>query len=463
VYPADGPGAPAGRRWGIVGGGVLGMTLAHRLAERGHAVTILEAEARLGGLCEAWRLGDVTWDRHYHVILAGDAHLRALLAELGLERHIRWVAARTGFYADGRLHSISSALEFLRFPVLSLPDKLRLALTILRASRITDWRPLERVPVADWLGRWSGRRTLERVWIPLLRAKLGDSYPRVSAAFIWATIVRLYSARRGARRNETFGYVPGGYARIIDRFAAVLAERGVALELGRPVRRVEAAGPGRIGIEYGDGRRAVFDRVVLTTPSHLAARLCPDLTAVERSRLNAIEYQGIICPSLLLRRPLAGFYVTNIVDAWVPFSAVIEMSALVEPRHLGGYHLVYLPKYLAPDDPAFALPDTDLQESFVGALARMFPGLGPEDLRCFRVSRVRSVFALPTLGYSERLPPMRTSLPGLSVINSAHIVNGTLNVNETVGLAETALAEILESTDGPPARSHLVASAPAVR
>jgi hypothetical protein len=58
---------------------------------------------------------------------------------------------------------------------------------------------------------------------------------------------------------------------------------------------------------------------------------------------------------------------------------------------------------------------------------------------------------------------MRTSLPGLSVINSAHIVNGTLNVNETVGLAETALAEILESTDGPPARSHLVASAPAVR
>jgi hypothetical protein len=34
---------------------------------------------------------------------------------------------------------------------------------------------------------------------------------------------------------------------------------------------------------------------------------------------------------------------------------------------------------------------------------------------------------------------MKTSVPGLFLVNSAHITNGTLNVNETLGLAERAL------------------------
>ena len=62
--------------WCIVGGGMLGLTLARRLAQRGHQVTLFEAAPQLGGLASAWELGDVTWDRHYHVTLLSDAHLR---------------------------------------------------------------------------------------------------------------------------------------------------------------------------------------------------------------------------------------------------------------------------------------------------------------------------------------------------------------------------------------------------
>ena len=75
-----------GERWGIVGGGILGMTLALRLAQQGKQVTLFESSDRLGGLADAWELGDITWDRHYHVILLSDTHLRSLLRELGLER-----------------------------------------------------------------------------------------------------------------------------------------------------------------------------------------------------------------------------------------------------------------------------------------------------------------------------------------------------------------------------------------
>jgi hypothetical protein len=53
------------------------------------------------------------------------------------------------------------------------------------------------------------------------------------------------------------------------------------------------------------------------------------------------------------------------------------------------------------------------------------------------------VLALSTLNYSERLPPMTTSIPGIHIINSAQICNGTLNVNETVQLAEKAARTLL--------------------
>ncbi|HEV7517232.1 MAG TPA: NAD(P)/FAD-dependent oxidoreductase [Thermoanaerobaculia bacterium] len=436
-------------RWAVVGGGILGLTLAHRLAQAGHGVTLFEAAERLGGLAAAWELDGVVWDRHYHVTLLSDRHLRALWAELGLASELRWTETRTGFYTGGRLHSLSNSLEFLRFPPLRLGDKLRLAATILHASRIKDPLPLEAIPVADWLRRWSGERTFETIWLPLLKAKLGEHYRQTSAAFLWATIARMYAARRTGLKKEMFGYVPGGYARILERFAATLAAEGVEIRTGCAVRRI-AREPGEKGIRVelrnghgGPGENtATFDQVVATLSAPAAARICEGLTADESARLRSIQYLGIVCASLLLRQPLAGFYVTNITDPGIPFTAMVEMSTLVDPDELGGHTLVYLPKYLDPDDPMFALSDGEIEETFLAALERMIPSFDRGDLLCFRVSRVRQVFALPTLHYSRGLPPMSTSVPGLHLVSSAHIVHGTLNVDETIQLANRAAARL---------------------
>lgn len=425
------------QRWGVVGGGLLGMTLAHRLAQAGQAVTLFEAADRLGGLAAAWSLDGIVWDRHYHVTLLSDLHLRALWAELGLERELRWTETRTGFYSGGRLHSLSNALEFLRFPPLRLVDKLRLAATILHASRVTDPLPLEAVPVSDWLRRWSGERTFETIWLPLLKAKLGERYRDTSAAFLWATIARLYAARRTGLKKEMFGYVPGGYARILARFAEVLADEGVEVRTGHAATQISPA-PGGLQIDFADGHGDTFDQVVTTVPAPLAARLCQGLTDDEAGRLRGVRYLGIVCASLLLRKPLAGFYVVNITDPGIPFTAIVEMSTLVDRAELGGHTLVYLPKYVDPEDPSFALSDREIAESFLAALERMVPGFDRADLLAFRVSRVKHVFALPTLHYSRRLPPVTTSVPGLHLVNAAHIVRGTLNVDETVQLANRA-------------------------
>jgi protoporphyrinogen oxidase len=429
--------------WAVVGGGVLGMTLAHRLARAGRAVTLFDAADRLGGLASAWSLDGVVWDRHYHVTLLSDSHLRALWTELGLEGELRWTETRTGFYSGGRLHSMSNSLEFLRFPPLGLVDKLRLAATILHASRVKDPVPLEAVRLSDWLRRWSGERTFETIWLPLLKAKLGEHYRQTSAAFIWATIARMYAARRTGLKKEMFGYVPGGYGRILDRFAEVLTAEGVVLKTGHVAERIAPAPAGGIQVEFRNGHQETFDQVAVTVPAPVAARVCQGLNQDEAARLQGIQYLGIVCASLLLKKPLAGFYVTNITDPGIPFTAVVEMSTLVDRAQFGGNTLVYLPKYVDPEDPIFGLSDGEIEESFLTALERMIPGFDRGDLIAFRVSRVRNVFALPTLHYSQRLPPMTTSVPGLHLVNAAHIVNGTLNVNETIQLANRAAAAFM--------------------
>ncbi|TAM89170.1 FAD-dependent oxidoreductase, partial [bacterium] len=208
---------------------------------------------------------------------------------------------------------------------------------------------------------------------------------------------------------------------------------------------------GSLVVTASDGSVEAFDRVVVTAASPLAARLCPGLTERERGLHESVEYQGIICASLVLDHPLSPYYITNIVDAWVPFTAVIEMTALVDRATFGGRSLVYLPKYVTAGDPALARSDEEIEHEFLDALERMYPGLERRAVRGFRISRVRYVLPLSTLGYSERLPPIRTSIPGLYVVNSAQIVNGTLNVNETVALAERTYPDLL--ADRPSAAS----------
>ena len=434
---------PDAESWAVVGGGLLGLTLALRLSQAGRRVTLYEGADTLGGLASVWQLADITWDRHYHVTLMSDLHTRGLVRELGLADDFQWVETKTGFYSGGALYSMSDTLEFLRFPPLNLLDKLRLGGTIFYASRIKNWQRLEKISVANWLRRWSGRRTFEKMWLPLLRAKLGESYTKVSAAFIWATIARMYAARRTGLKREMFGYVRGGYARVFERFAAKLSELGVTVKTGHRLENVTQQPDGRFTVSFANGGHAVFDRVALTVPANIAARACPQLSADEKAKLQAIEYQGIVCASVLLKKPLGPYYVTNITDDFVPFTAVIEMSALVDRTEFGGHSLVYLPKYVAPDDAIFAESDESLRERFTAALAQMYPHFTASDVIAWQVSRVRQVFPLPTLDYSSRLPATQTSLPGLTIINSAHIVNGTLNVNETIQLAEKAAREMM--------------------
>jgi protoporphyrinogen oxidase len=424
------------KKYAVVGGGILGILIALRLSQQGARVTLFEAENTLGGLTGTCRISDIVWDKYYHVILLSDMHLRKLLKELNLEQEIQWVETKTGFFTDGKLYSMSNTLEFLMFPALNIIDKLRLGFTIFYASKIRNLQRLEKITVTEWLRKLSGANTFSKLWLPLLRAKLGDYYQKTSAAFIWATIQRMYAARRSGLKKEMFGYVPGGYYRILESLQKRLRMQNVEIKTGQAVTRVKTAEDGSIKIDTGDGASELFHRAILTIPACKAAEICHGITDAEKARLKKVQYIGVVCAALLLKRKITDFYVTNIIDSWAPFTGIIEMSALVDKKYFNGYSMVYLPKYVAPDDPLFAVSDDELREIFYGSLKRMYPGLLDNDLVSFTAARDRYVFALPTLDYSSCLPAIDTSIHGLYILNSAHITNGTLNVNETIQIAE---------------------------
>ena len=226
---------------------------------------------------------------------------------------------------------------------------------------------------------------------------------------------------------------------MLDALGAALTAEGVKLMLSAPVRRVRRDGD-QLAVDDRPSARERFDEVVVTTNSHLAADLCPDLTrrgsgpaavrAVHGHRVRvagAAQAAGALLPDLHHR----------------PRHAVHRRrgdDGVRRPGRDGRPHTsCTCPKYVAPDDPLF---DAERRRG-----PSQLPALPPADVprRCatttslaFRVSRVRRVFAVPTLGYSARMPSMTTSVPGLHLAGSAQLPFATLNVNDTLGLVAGA-------------------------
>jgi protoporphyrinogen oxidase len=434
-------------RIGIIGAGFTGMALAYRLARRGHAVTVFERDDQIGGLATHHDYGPFVWDRFYHCILPSDTHLIRLLHDVGLGDQLRWTRTLTGFYVDERFHSVSSSLEFLRFPLVGLWGKIRLALTISYCARIRDWQRLERISVEDWLVRTCGRSTYEKLWRPLLLAKLGESYRRVSAVFIWSYIKRLFSARDASARREHLGHVSGGYQAVFARLEKLIRSAGGDIRLGVDVTHIDPRPEGGLWIAHAREREA-FDKVIFTSPvsvlPHVAAR---DLVDVADGR-GRVEYLGVVCAILVTRRPLVPYYIVNIADGRIPFTGVIGMSNLVSPQELAGYHLTYLPRYVLSDDPFLRQTDDQLRRVFSDGLRLMFPDLDAADIQSLHINRAFKVQPLQVLNYSSLVPHVTTRHADFFVLNTAQFVNATLNNNEVARAVDEFLGEYGDRLDG---------------
>ena len=226
----------------IIGGGLMGMTLAYLLSEHGQHVTVLEQGSTPGGLHNSVELDGFSIARFQHHIFPGDAQTFKLIKQLGLQDAILFRSAHTGFLHNGAAHPVNTIRDFLTFAPLRLRDRLRLGQTIMQARLTTNWQMLDQIPAKDWLIRVGGQQNFERFWAPLLEAKFDCQYADVPATFVWSWLNRVSMLHRSAPFSPSVAYLRGGPGTLIQAMSNAITARGSEILTGTRVREIELCG-----------------------------------------------------------------------------------------------------------------------------------------------------------------------------------------------------------------------------
>ncbi len=420
----------------VIGAGPAGLKAAHVLAKGGARVTLLESGPLLGGLASSFDVQGVTIERYYHFICKGDVDLTDTLAELGLSHKLHWRDSRMAYFVDGTLYPFLTPLELLRFRPLSLVDRLRAGLAVKLGQRLreADLAP-QRATV--WLRRMFGERAYEVIWEPLMRFKFAEHADEVSAAWIWARMVRLSRSRTSPWREE-LGYVEGGSRTVLEALARDLQARGGRVALQADVEQVLIEDGRARGVRV-NGETLLADAVVSTvTTSRFRKLTAAGLAGPYVEALDRIPTIGIFCLFLRLSRPLTPYFWVNTHDARVPFAGLIEYTNLNPLPELGGDRVLYVPQYLSADDPRYAQSDDEVLRRYADALALVNPTFDRSSIRFAAVFRDRYAQPICRTDYRETTPSAQTPVPNLFLTDSCQLHPHDRSISGSFGLGHVA-------------------------
>ena len=418
----------------VIGAGAMGLAAGYHALKRGHQVTVLEAAPEPGGMAAHFDLGGLSIERYYHFICKADRPIFELLDELGLGDRMRWVATSMGYYFDGRLESWGDPVSLLRFPKLSLIEKLRYGAMMFFAVRRRNAGGLEHVSAKDWITRWCGAGVYERLWAPLFRLKFYQYADNISAAWIWTRIKRLGTSRRSMFQEE-LGYIEGGSETLIHALVAAIRKRGGEVRLSIPASRV-AVEAGRVTGVLAGAETFPADAVIGTVPTPLVPRLAPDLPAADLARYGAIANIGVVCVVFRLKRSVSPHFWINISDLRFEIPGIVEFSNL-RPT---GDTVVYIPYYMPVTHPKFARSDDFFRTEGFGYLKLINPALDESDLIACYVGRLRHAQPVCPPGFAAMLPPVQTAIAGLQIADTCFYYPADRGIAESVRLGK-AMAE----------------------
>lgn len=413
----------------VIGAGPMGLAAALELAEAGAAVTLIEADDRIGGMSAHVDFDGTRLERYYHFVCAPDQTLFDWLRRLGLASSLRWVRTRMGFYFDGRLYDWGGPAALLRFPGLTPVERLRYAAHVVRATSVRDWRALDRIGAREWVERWIGPRAWGVMWASLFEHKFHQHRDELSAAWLGTRIQRV-ARSRPRPWEERLGYLEGGSERLLQAIAARLEALGTRIELSTRVEQV-AAEAGVVRGVITRGVRRDFAAVVSTIPLPYLVRLVPDLPADERQRVAAIRNIGVACVLLKLARPFTRNFWLNINDARIRIPGLIEYSNL---NPLDGSSIVYAPFYLPHAHPRWRDDSQSFIAETLAAMRLIRPDWNPAELRASTVSRYEYAQTVCQPGFLAALPPMASGLRGLVLADTSHYYPEDRSISESLRL-----------------------------
>lgn len=432
-------------RVAIIGGGVAGLTAAYDLARTGSVrVQLYEASPELGGLAAGFK-GRAAWDwpleKFYHHLFTNDDAIIALTKEIGAGHLLEIHRPTTVMHYRGQNYPFDTPLRVLRFPHLSLIDKLRMGLVIawLRYHPRPPWRRYDQLLADPWLERWMGATAYHMLWRPMLEGKFGPHYREVNLAWFWA---RVY------KRTPQLGYYRGGFQAFVDALAAAARTAGAAIQTNTPVQRVQPRPGGGFRLHLAQ-KVEEFDQVLCTVGPDLMAKLTPDLPPGYLAQLKNLRSMGAVVLTLALdRRLLAQHYWVNVPKAeGLPFLALVEHTNMIDPVHYAGDHLLYIGDYLDPTHPYFEASVDEILAEFLPALPRFNPDFTPDWVTGAWVHKARYAQPVPIRGYAAMIPDLGTPLPGLYFASMSQVYPWDRGTNYAVELGRKVARLMLATPD----------------
>jgi protoporphyrinogen oxidase len=428
------------RDYAILGGGVLGLTAALRLLQRGRRVTIFERESEPGGLASGFRVGsrsaqseDVWLEKFYHHLFRSDRAIARLIAEVGLGDALEWRRPLTVTLRGGHVYQLDSPISVLKFQPIGPVDRLRMGAVLAALRVLPTPAPLEGRPAARWLRATMGAPAYEAVFDPLFRGKFGSLSGQIALPWFWARV---------HDRTPQLGYVRGGFQRFYNRLAASVEALGGALHLATQVNAIQPTKPSGFELivapvgDLGRSETHVFSRVISTLPTRLTCRLAPALPSEYRERYDWGQAYGAHCLILALDRPLTTGYWMNINDPGYPFLALVEHTNYMPAEDYGGRHLIYLGNYRAMSDPLFTMSKAQVLAEFLPHVARINPAFEPGWVTESWTFAAPYAQPIVTAEYRAHIPPFETPLAGLYAANMFQVYPHDRGQNYSVTLAE---------------------------
>ncbi len=482
-------GTGAGKRFVVVGGGIAGLAAAWDLTQRapGAAVTVVEADGRLGGKLGTTELDGTPVDLAADAFLARRPEAVDLCRELGLaDELVAPATARASVWARGRLRPLPQG------QVLGVPTSLRGAarsgvlssagLARLAIEPLVPGRPLAGdAAVGPYLRRRLGREVHERLTDPLVGGINAGDTDHLSidavAPQLAAAGRRHRSLRRGLRAggggrptgpataaSPVFLAHPRGMGHLVDVLVGRLAEQGVALRVGTAAVGIERRDDGQLVVTLagsaagatlspGDppGESAsdalVADGVVLALPAPALATLLRSAAPAVAAPLAAVGYAGVVLVTLALPTaaiarlpPGSGFLVPR-TEGWLLTAATVlsqKWAHLAAPDRA----LVRLSAGRDGDPRALALGDDELVARLRHDLVRA-TGVTDEPTATL-VTRWPDSFPQYRPGHLERIATAEAdldqALPGVALAGAAL---GGVGIPACIGSGRRAVSRVL--------------------
>lgn len=430
----------------VIGAGPMGLAVAYELAKAGNRVSIFEADDRIGGMSAAFDFAGTRIERYYHFVCGPDQALFAYLKELGLESRLKWTATRMGFYFNGRMHDWGNPVALLMFPGLSLVQKVRYGLQVLRAKGVSDWRELDRISSTAWLKSGIGEAAFEVLWKPLFHYKFYEYQDSLSAAWLGTRIKRVALSRKSIF-EERMGYLEGGSEVLLEVLAQRIRAKGGEIVLNARVEQVEidqtATGSRITGVRVLGESRA-FDAVVSTIPLPYLSRMLPGLPADEAAKIAAIRNVGVVCVMLKLKQPFTGNFWLNINDSRIEIPGLIEYSNL-NPLD-GKSSIIYAPYYMPQTHPKYVREPQQFIDETIRYMQLIRPDFSASEVVGSAAHRYEFAQTVCTPDFFAALPPMQSKVKGLFMADTSHYYPEDRSICESMALG-AKLADLVRGSD----------------